>query len=48
MEEVQEIYKIIEYLDEKAKQYIGFIEKKLNVPISIVSVGPGREETIMR
>jgi len=30
------------------KNYIKFIETKLNVPISIVSVGPNRSQTIER
>ena len=30
------------------KSYIAFIEKALNVPITIVSVGPDREQTIIR
>lgn len=31
-----------------ARQYVQFIEKELGVPVKIVSVGPGREETIFR
>lgn len=31
-----------------AKEYIAFIEKELGIPAKIVSVGPGREETIVR
>ncbi|MDP2974032.1 MAG: adenylosuccinate synthetase, partial [Candidatus Diapherotrites archaeon] len=31
-----------------ARQYVQFIEKELGVPIKIVSIGPGRTETIMR
>lgn len=30
------------------KEYIKFLEKELNVPITIVSVGPDREQTIVR
>ncbi|MEF9924602.1 MAG: adenylosuccinate synthase [Muribaculaceae bacterium] len=30
------------------KEYIAYIEKQLNVPITIVSVGPDREQTIIR
>ena len=30
------------------KDYITFIEKELEVPIKIVSVGPDRKQTIMR
>jgi adenylosuccinate synthase len=30
------------------KDYIAFIEKETGVPVSIASIGPGREETIVR
>ena len=30
------------------KDYIAFLEKELETPISIVSVGPDREQTIVR
>lgn len=30
------------------KQYVAFLEKELNVPISIVSIGPDRAQTIVR
>ncbi len=30
------------------KNYISYLEKELGVPISIVSVGPGRDQTIIR
>lgn len=30
------------------KEYISFIEKETGVPVSIASIGPGREETIVR
>ncbi|HNW51876.1 MAG TPA: adenylosuccinate synthase [Prolixibacteraceae bacterium] len=33
---------------EKLKSYIRFIEEKTGVPITIVSVGPNREQTIIR
>lgn len=33
-------------LPEGMKKYLDKIEEELNVPIEIVSVGPGREETI--
>jgi adenylosuccinate synthase len=33
---------------ENLKAYIKFIEEKTEVPISIVSVGPNREQTIVR
>ncbi len=35
-------------LPKEAKEYVQFIEKELNVPVKIVSIGPGREETIFR
>jgi len=34
-------------LPEKAKEYVKFIEKELAVPIKIVSIGPGREQTVL-
>jgi adenylosuccinate synthase len=37
----------IEGLPENARKYIEFIENKVSVPISIVSIGSGREETIV-
>lgn len=45
-----DIAKIRKYddLPTEAKEYISFIEKKLGVPVSIISVGPGRDETIVR
>ncbi len=30
-----------------AQRYLRFIEKQTGVPISIVSIGPGRDETIV-
>ena len=35
-----------EILPNTLKEYISFIEKELNIPISIVSVGPDRKQTI--
>ena len=35
-------------LPENAKKYIEFIEKQLEVPITMVSNGPGRDEIILR
>ena len=35
-----------ESLPNSLKEYISFIEKELNIPISIVSVGPDRKQTI--
>ena len=45
-----DIAKIRKYddLPHEAKEYISFIEQKLGVPVSIISVGPGRDETIVR
>lgn len=40
--------KSYENLPDNLKTYIEFIEKEVNVPISIISVGPDRDETIMR
>jgi adenylosuccinate synthase len=37
----------LEALPEQARQYLKFIENKAGVPISIVSIGPGRDETIV-
>ena len=33
-------------LSNEVKGYLGFIEKKLEIPIALVSIGPGRNETI--
>ena len=33
-------------LSNEVKDYLGFIEKKLETPIALVSIGPGRNETI--
>ena len=33
-------------LPEKAQEYLQFIEAELKTPIAIVSIGPGRKETI--
>ena len=30
------------------KDYVAFLERELNVPITILSVGPDREQTIVR
>ena len=37
-----------EALPEEMRSYISLIEESLKVPVDIVSVGPGREETIVR
>lgn len=37
-----------EQLPEEAKQYIQYIEKTMNVPISLISTGPERNQTIIR
>ena len=33
-------------LPKEAQEYLNFIEKELQVPIAVVSIGPGRRETI--
>ncbi|MFH1118439.1 MAG: adenylosuccinate synthase [Bacteroidota bacterium] len=35
-------------LPEKFRHYVRFIEKSLNLPISVISVGPRRDQTIVR
>ena len=35
-------------LPENAKSYVEYLEQKVGVPISIVAVGPDRDQTIMR
>ncbi|MCK5177513.1 MAG: adenylosuccinate synthetase, partial [Candidatus Aenigmarchaeota archaeon] len=30
-----------------AKKYVDFIEKEIGIPIKIISIGPGRKETII-
>ncbi|HLC79149.1 MAG TPA: adenylosuccinate synthase [archaeon] len=35
-------------LDKNARKYLEFIEKEIGAPIKIVSIGPGRDETIMK
>jgi adenylosuccinate synthase len=37
-----------EQIPEKFAAYISFIEQSVGLPISILSIGPGREETIIR
>ena len=46
----EDITKISKYEDlpQNAKNYINKIEEILNIPITIVSVGPDREQTILR
>jgi len=46
----QPLYGINEYnsLPSKLKEYTGFIEKTVGLPVKILSSGPGREETIQR
>jgi adenylosuccinate synthase len=31
-----------------ARDYVGFIEKATGVPVGLIGVGPGREDTIFR
>ncbi len=33
-------------LPKEAQKYLKFVEKELKTPIAIVSIGPGRKETI--
>jgi len=40
--------KSFEDLPEKAREYVKFIETELSVPVKVVSIGPGRKETIFR
>jgi adenylosuccinate synthase len=35
-------------LPENLRQYIRFIEDQTGIPVTLVSVGPDREETIIR
>ncbi len=37
----------IDHLPDSAKKYISFIEEIVGVPVSIISVGPSREQTIV-
>ena len=37
-----------DYLPNALKEYIYFIEKKINCPITIISIGPQRHQTILR
>jgi len=39
--------KSVEDLPNNAKEYVGFLEKVSGAPISAISVGPGRDETIV-
>ncbi|HEX9974837.1 MAG TPA: adenylosuccinate synthetase [bacterium] len=40
--------KTFDALPANAKRYIGTIESIVGIPICIISVGPDREQTIMR
>ena len=35
-------------ISEKAQEYVKFIEELAGVPVSMIAVGPDREQTIMR
>ncbi|MBL7905026.1 MAG: adenylosuccinate synthase [Bacteroidales bacterium] len=35
-------------LPEKFRKYVRFVEKSLNLPISVISVGPRRDQTVVR
>ena len=34
-------------LPKQAKSYVRYVESKINAPISIISVGPGRSQTVI-
>ena len=40
--------KTYEDLNENARIYLEFIEKEIGCPIKLISIGPGREETILK
>ncbi|MEM0466666.1 MAG: adenylosuccinate synthase [Candidatus Thermoplasmatota archaeon] len=40
--------KIYDDLPREVQKYIDYIEKYLHLPVSVVSIGPGRDETIQR
>ena len=46
--EISGMEKKFEELPKEAREYTEFIEKELGVKISFVSIGPGRDETILR
>lgn len=37
-----------EKLPENAKKYVEFIEQRLNIPVGMIGVGPGREQCVLR
>lgn len=39
--------KSLDQLPQNAREYIAYIEQRLNVPVDIISTGPDREETIV-
>lgn len=41
-------YTVWDRLPEKFRHYVRFIEKSLSLPISVISVGPRRDQTIVR
>jgi len=45
-EKIDESVSSFSHLPKQAQKYIKFIEKKVGVPIKLVSIGPGRNETI--
>ena len=45
---VRRRFKSEDEFPQEFKNYIKYLETELNVPISIVSVGPDREQTIIR
>jgi len=44
--EIKKNSKKISNLPKEAQEYLKFIEKDTKIPIAIVSIGPGRKETI--
>ena len=45
-EEIKKDSTCLSDLPVQAQKYLKYIEKELNIPISIISIGPGRRETI--
>lgn len=45
-EKIENFSKKFSDLPDNAQEYVRFIEKNLKIPIKIVSIGPGRDETI--
>jgi len=45
-EEIDKDVEKISDLPEEARKYLKFIEKELQIPVTLISIGPGRTETI--